>query len=53
MEVELIFEDVGEEIYGLVDHDDFSSEEPKVIFEGSKQDVLSFYIGMVGPLANA
>ena len=50
MQIELIAEYEGLEVYGLVQHE-FSGD--IVHYEGSKVEVLCFYLGMVGPLANA
>ncbi len=50
MNIELIVDHEGLEIYGLVEH---GSLEDRVLYEGSKTEVLSFYLGMVGPQAEA
>ncbi len=50
MQVELIVNHEGLEVYGLVE---YGMLEDKVLYEGSKTEVLSFYLGMVGPQADA
>lgn len=50
MTVELVEADVDAEVYGLVEK---GFTEDVVHYEGSKTEVLSFYLGMVGPGAEA
>ena len=50
MTIELLEADLGAEIYGLIER---GFIENVVHYEGSKVEVLSFYLGMVGPIANA
>lgn len=50
MQVELIADYEGVEIYGIVEYG-FSGN--TIHYEGSKVEVLCFYLGMVGPQAYA
>lgn len=50
MQVELIVDHEGLEVYGIVEH---GALEDKVHYEGTKVEVLSFYLGVVGPVAKA
>jgi hypothetical protein len=47
MQIRLVYSNVGHEIYGLVDTLNVSH------YEGSKIEVLSLYIGLVGKMAYA
>ncbi len=50
MQVELIVDHEGLQIYGIVE---YGMTEDRVVYEGSKVEVLSFYVGIVGPQADA
>ena len=50
MTIELINSDCGFDIYGIVSRSELGEV---VFFEGSKSEVLSFFVGMVGAIADA
>ena len=50
MDIELVETDVDVEIYGLVER---GFTEDVIHYEGSKTEVLEFYLGMVGPMGDA
>jgi hypothetical protein len=50
MDIELIETDIDVETYGLVERG-FTKD--VIHYEGSKTEVLSFYLGMTGPMGEA